>query len=115
MIQIVKYKCCGNVFAALRDPEKNANTEWIENLKKYIERGDIVEMIDPRDFKPLKFASCECKTVSGKQIDFLIKKLNIASEALREIAGWNDDLEDEYGDPGICAREALIKIRNLYS
>jgi hypothetical protein len=53
------------------------------------------------------------KTESGKQIDFLIKKLNIAKEALNNIAAWNDDLENEYGDPGECAIEALIKIRNL--
>jgi|688.fasta_scaffold572590_2 hypothetical protein len=48
-----------------------------------------------------------------QQLCDLVKKLNIAKEALNNIAGWNDDLENQYGDPGECAIEALIKIRNL--
>ena len=48
-----------------------------------------------------------------EMVDFLIKKLNIAKAALNHIASWNDDLEYRYGDPGECAAEALIKIRNL--
>lgn len=38
------------------------------------------------------------------------KKLKIAIKALKNIKNWDDDLEDEYGDPGLCAKEALSKI-----
>ncbi len=57
MIQIIKYKCCGAVFAACCEPECYTDSEWTRNLKKYVERGDKVEMIENGT---LKFGKCEC-------------------------------------------------------
>jgi hypothetical protein len=78
----------------------------------YIEYPDE-SLVQDRLKLALELEKQQIIEASGKQIDFLIKKLNIAKEALNNIAGWNDDLENEYGDPGECAIEALIKIRNL--
>lgn len=38
------------------------------------------------------------------------KKLDIAIDALANIMNWDDDLEDEWGDPGYRAKEALKEI-----
>ena len=37
-------------------------------------------------------------------------KLFIAISALTDIANWDDDLDDEWGDPGEYASEVLEKI-----
>jgi hypothetical protein len=37
-------------------------------------------------------------------------KLQVAEKALNDIVKWNDDLEDEWGDPGERANAALEKI-----
>jgi hypothetical protein len=40
-------------------------------------------------------------------------KLKVAEQALNDITKWDDDLEDEYGDPGERASSALKKIMIL--
>lgn len=40
-------------------------------------------------------------------IEILAGKLRKAEKALEEIAYWNEDLEDEYGDPGARAQRCL--------
>lgn len=58
-VQIIKYACCGKVFAGCVEPECYLDEEWQADLRKYVQRGDKVEMIDSQDFK---FEKCECKT-----------------------------------------------------
>jgi len=45
-----------------------------------------------------------------KNIGQLESKLKIAEKALNEIVKFDEDLEDEYGDPGELANSALEKI-----
>lgn len=59
MIQIIKYKCCGKIFAASREPECYTEKEWLKDLKKYVERGDKVEMI--HSGQGLQFNRCQCQ------------------------------------------------------
>jgi hypothetical protein len=40
-------------------------------------------------------------------------KLQVAEKALNDIVKWDDDLEDEWGDPGERANFALEKIMIL--
>lgn len=40
-------------------------------------------------------------------------KLQVAEKALNDIVRWDDDLEDEWGDPGNRANSALEKIMIL--
>ena len=37
-------------------------------------------------------------------------KLQVADKALNDIVRWDDDLEDEWGDPGNRANSALEKM-----
>jgi hypothetical protein len=37
-------------------------------------------------------------------------KMQLAIKALKDIKNWDDDLEDEWGDPGERAKDALDKI-----
>lgn len=57
-VQIIKYKCCGKIFAACREPECYTDIEWQRDLRKYSKRGDIVETLPSADFQ---FGKCECK------------------------------------------------------
>jgi hypothetical protein len=66
MIQIVKYKCCGAIFAACVEPDCYTEKDWLANLKKYVNRGDKVEMIKSGT---LKFGKCECK--KNNQLELL--------------------------------------------
>lgn len=45
-----------------------------------------------------------------EQIETLKQKLRVAEQALNDIAKWDDDLEDEWGDPNHRANSALEKI-----
>ena len=40
-------------------------------------------------------------------------KLQVADKALNDIVRWDDDLEDEWGDPGNRANSALEKMMIL--
>ena len=49
-----------------------------------------------------------------KQALELVKsKLKLAEQALNDIVRWDDDLENEWGDPGNRANAALQKIMIL--
>lgn len=58
MIQVIKYKCCGKIFAACCEPECYTEKDWLKNLRQYALRGDIVEMAESGS---VKFGKCECK------------------------------------------------------
>lgn len=40
-------------------------------------------------------------------------KLKVAEQSLNDIVRWNDDLEDDWGDPGNRANSALEKMMIL--
>jgi hypothetical protein len=62
MIQIVKRKCCGSVFAACVEPDCYTDKDWLKNLKGYVNRGDKVEMIENGT---LQFGGkCKCNEVA---------------------------------------------------
>lgn len=65
MIQVIKYKCCGNIFAACCEPDCYTDTDWLKDLRKYVKRGDKVEMI-PRG-NGLQFKKCECNKKANTQ------------------------------------------------
>lgn len=43
----------------------------------------------------------------------LFKKLEVAQNALKDISKWDDELENEWGDPGNRANAAIEKIMIL--
>ena len=57
-VQIVKYACCKKTFAACMEPECYTDKDWLKSLKKYVNRGDEVDLVERGDFK---FEKCECK------------------------------------------------------
>ena len=58
MLQVIKYKCCGAIYAACQEPDCYTEKEWIKHLKKSVKAGDIVQMIEP---KTLEFGRCKCQ------------------------------------------------------
>jgi len=46
-------------------------------------------------------------------LELATSKLQVAEKALNDIVRWDDDLEDEWGDPGNRANSALEKIMIL--
>jgi hypothetical protein len=62
MIQIIKRKCCGKIFAACCEPSCYTDNDWLKDLKKYVNRGDKVEMIP--DNSGLKFEKCICNDIT---------------------------------------------------
>ena len=63
MIQIIKYKCCGKIFAACCEPECYIDKDWLSNLKKYVLRGDKVELVESGSWK---FEKCDCQNIEIK-------------------------------------------------
>ena len=43
-------------------------------------------------------------------LELVKSKLQVAEKALNDIVRWDDDLEDEWGDPGNRANSALEKM-----
>lgn len=58
MIQSIVCKC-GNVFAACSEPSCYTDRVWLRELKKYVEEGCTVKMVEKQDFK---FEGCKCIT-----------------------------------------------------
>jgi hypothetical protein len=46
-------------------------------------------------------------------LDLAKSKLQVAEKALNDIVKWDNDLEDEWGDPGERANSALEKMMIL--
>jgi hypothetical protein len=55
MMQVIKYKCCGKVFAACREPECYTDKDWHKTLRKYVPQGHKVEMMEK-----VVFGECTC-------------------------------------------------------
>ena len=60
MIQVIKYKCCGQIFAACWEPDCYTEKDWLKNMRKYVLRGDKVEMMESGN---VKFSKCVCAKV----------------------------------------------------
>ena len=58
MIQTIKYKCCGKTFAACQEPYCYEDEDWLKNLKRYVSRGDTVQMIE--DGQGVQLQKCTC-------------------------------------------------------
>lgn len=57
MIQVIKTKCCGKIFAACRDPECYRDSEWQKDIRSYASQGHKIEMVEPGKWKMEK---CTC-------------------------------------------------------
>jgi len=57
MIQVIKYKCCGRIFAACKEPECYIDKDWLKDLRQYVKEGCKVEMITG----DWQFGKCDCK------------------------------------------------------
>lgn len=68
MIQIIKYKCCGKAFAACREPECYTDDDWLKELKKYVTRGDKVEMVE--NGSGINLEKCQCGQNNMLKFDF---------------------------------------------
>ena len=63
IVQVIKYKCCGKVFAACREPECYTSKDWQRNLRKDVNEGHKVEMMP---IEILQFGKRECDKVTDK-------------------------------------------------
>lgn len=59
MVQVLKYKCCGKVFAACWQPVCNTDKEWKEKARKAQEQGHKTQLVDFK--KGIEFGECNCK------------------------------------------------------
>ena len=67
MIQVIKYKCCGQIFAACCEPECYTEKDWLKDMRKYALRGDKVEMMESGN---VKFGKCACANAeTSKNLD----------------------------------------------
>lgn len=55
--QVVICKC-GSKFAACVEPNCYTQKEWLKDLRKYVQEGCTVEMIEATEFK---FERCKCE------------------------------------------------------
>lgn len=59
MIQVVKFKCCGKIFSACAEPYCYTDNDYVKDLKKYVNQGHKVEMVE--NGTGIRFEKCECK------------------------------------------------------
>jgi hypothetical protein len=75
-IQIIRCKC-GKPFAACREPECYTEKEWMKDLRKYVQEGCTVEMIDS-GVGNLSLEKCVCvkaeKNINPNQIELFNEK-----------------------------------------
>ena len=57
-IQVIKYKCCGGVFAACVEPHCYTDKEWVRELRKYVNEGCTVDLINRGE---LVWGECKCE------------------------------------------------------
>ena len=83
-----------------------------EELKaKYAEAGYDWDC-ESDTVEPIKWMSKEIENYKTA-LELAKSKLQVAEKALNDIVKWDDDLEDEWGDPGERANAALEKIMIL--
>lgn len=59
MIQVIKTKCCGKVFAACVSPQCYTEKDWTAELRKYVLQGCTVDLVEDGN---VHFELCECDT-----------------------------------------------------
>lgn len=72
--------------------------EWVKKLTIF-DRWPVITKYDAIDFAAF------CLERQSQH-----PKMQIAINALQDIKNWDDDLEDEWDDPGVRASDALDKI-----
>lgn len=58
--QVVRYKCCNEIFAACREPECYEDADWHKDIRKYSKQGHKVDFVPLSEFN---FGKCKCKDV----------------------------------------------------
>lgn len=62
-IQVIKHKCCGAIFSACQEPECYTDKDYLKELRKYVEAGDTVDMVNRGEWE---FGECVC-VAEGKK------------------------------------------------
>lgn len=65
-VQVVRYKCCGEIFAACTEPECYTESDWQKNLREYAKRGEIIEIVESGSVRMSK-CKCEKKETDSEQ------------------------------------------------
>jgi hypothetical protein len=63
-VQIISCSNCDAVFAACVEPECYSDAEWQKQLRKYVNRGEKVNLVDSGSWK---FTRCECNKKTKKK------------------------------------------------
>lgn len=61
MIQVIKCKGCGSVFAACREPECWTDKDWQKDVRDYAKQGHIIGMAERGGWT---LDGCTCKKVN---------------------------------------------------
>jgi hypothetical protein len=80
-----------------------------ENWTEYVTHWQYLQPLDETPAPQLTDEEIE-KLTDKEQIEILKQKLRVAEEALNDIVRFDDELEDEWGDPGERANAALEKM-----
>jgi len=67
MIQVIKTKCCGKVFAACQEPYCYTEKDWQKDLRKYVNEGCTVEMTEKANLE-----TCTCNSEKESKAQLLI-------------------------------------------
>lgn len=62
-IQVIKCKC-GSTFSGCCEPECYTDKDYLKELKRYIEKGCTVDMVDKGKFD---YQPCRCNTPKEKE------------------------------------------------
>ena len=58
-VQVLKWKCCGGIYAACVEPHCYTSKDWLKDVKLAVKDGDGIEMVDVSE---AKLAGCKCKS-----------------------------------------------------
>jgi hypothetical protein len=56
--QIIKYKCCEQIYAACMEPLFYTSRDWQKDVREAIKKGDIVDTVEST---VVKFNKCICE------------------------------------------------------
>lgn len=73
-VQTISRKCCNTTYAACIEPHCYIDKDWLKDLRKSALRGDIVQMVESKDFA---FRPCQCKSKETDSQPNLFNSSNI--------------------------------------
>ncbi len=59
-VQIVRYRCCGVVFAACAEPFCYTDKKWKKDVRDYLKQGHKTEIVPSSNF--ITVNNCKCKS-----------------------------------------------------